>query len=140
VTRFSPGSVRTSVGGAIAHYRELQLAERVVFIGWSTAVLATLVALAGVSTFQAAWAAQTREVCNLTAVSPTYSTVAGDPYQFVATSCGKFEIRPGRATSALEPVALDPIARTGTPSSEGRFVLTFEGWGDGRKLIGAVQH
>jgi hypothetical protein len=141
VTRFTPGSVRTTVSGWIRHYRGLQLAERVVFVTWSTAVLATLLALVGVTTYQAAWASQTREVCNLTAVSPKYSTVAGDRYQFVATSCGKFEIHPGdSATSALEPVAHDPLALTGTPSSEGSYVLTFEGWGDGRKLISAMSH
>jgi hypothetical protein len=131
-----------TVGGWIRHYRGLQLAERVVFVTWSTAVLATLLALVGVTTYQAAWTAQTQnELCSVSSLSPQYSTVAGHQYRFVDTSCGKLEIHPGDSvTRALEPVTLDPIALTGSPSSEGSFVFTYQGWGSGHKLISVQPH
>jgi hypothetical protein len=141
MTRFSPGTVTKSVGGWIRHYRELQLAERIVFTTWSVAVLATLLGLAGVCAYQVAAEQPQREACTVSAVSPDYSTVTGTHYRFVDTSCGKYQIHPGdRATSALEPAAPDSIALTGSPSSGTHFLLTFEGWGSGRKLISAMSH
>jgi hypothetical protein len=146
MTRFSPGSVRTTVGGWIHHYRELQLAERILYTAWSAALLATLLGLVGVATWQVAGSQPQSETCTVTAVSPMYSAVTGTQYRFVDTSCGKYRIRPGdRATSALEPVApdsitSDSIALTGTPSSGVRYVLTFEGWGNDRTLVGAMSH
>jgi hypothetical protein len=137
MTRFTPGSVRTTLRSAIRHYHGLQLAERVVFLTWSTALLVTLLGFVGVTTYQATWTAQTQsELCSVSSVSPQYSTVAGHHYRFVDTSCGKLEIHPGDSvTRALEPVTLDPIALTGSPSSEGNYVFTFQGWGSGHKLI-----
>ena len=141
MTRFSPGSVRTTVGGWIHHYRELQLAERIVFMTWSAALLATLLGLVGVSTYQVAASQPQSETCTVTTLSPIYSTVTGTRYRFVDTSCGKYQIHPGNsATSALEPVAPDSIALTGTPSSGARYVLTFRGSGSDRKLVGAMSH
>jgi hypothetical protein len=141
MTRFSPGTVTKSVGGWIRHYRELQLAERVLYTTWSAAVLATLLGLVGVSAYQVAAEQPQREACTVSAVSPSYSTVSGTRYRFVVTSCGKYQIHPGdSATSALEPAASDSIALTGSPSSGTRYVLTFEGWGSGRKLISAMSH
>jgi hypothetical protein len=146
MTRFSPGSVRTTVGGWIHHYRELQLAERILYTNWSAAILATLLGLVGVATYQVARSQPQSETCTVTAVSPTYSAVSGTRYRYVDTSCGKYRIHPGdRATSALETAAPDSIAPgsialTGTPSSGTRYVLTFEGWGSDRTLVGAMSH
>jgi hypothetical protein len=140
VTRFSPGSVRTAVGGGIRRYRTLQLAERVVFTAWSTAVLATLLGLVVVGTYQVAAAQTESEVCTVGAASPTYSTVNGRQYRFIETSCGKYKIQPGDgATRALEP-APDSIALTGSPSLASRYLLTFRGSGSDRTLIGALSH
>lgn len=138
--RFSPGSVPSIARGWIRQYRELQLTERVVYTTWSAAVLATLLGLVGVGTFQVATSQPHSETCTVSVVSPTYSTVTGDHYRVVITSCGRYSIRPGDgATSALEP-APDSLALTGSPSSATRFVLTFQGSGSDRKLIGAMSH
>ncbi|MDQ1545436.1 MAG: hypothetical protein QOH69_340 [Actinomycetota bacterium] len=138
MTRFSPGSVRSTVGGWVSHYRELQLAERIVYTAWSAALLATLLGLVGVSTYQVAAAQPQTERCTVTAVSPTYSTLAGTHYRVVDTSCGKYQIAPGNsATSALEPVAADSIALTGNPESGRSYLLTFRGWGGDRTLVSA---
>jgi hypothetical protein len=139
MTRFSPGSVRSTVGGWLSHYRELQLAERIVYTAWSAAVLATLLGLVGVSTYQVAAAQPQTERCTVTAVSPAYSTVTGTRYRVVDTSCGKYQIDPGNsATSALEPVAADSIALTGNPESGRSYLLTFRGWGSDRTLVSAI--
>jgi hypothetical protein len=142
MTRFTPGSVRTTLRGAIRHYHGLQFAERVVFTTWSAALLVTLLGLVGVTAYQSAWTAQTlRELCNVSSVSPQYSTVAGAQYRFVDTSCGKLEIHPGDSvTRALEPVTHDALALTGSPSSEGSYVFTYQGWGSGHKLISVQPH
>jgi hypothetical protein len=141
MTRFTPGSVTKSIGSWTSRYRELQLAERILYTTWSAAVLATLLGLVGVSVYQIAAAQPQREACTVSAVSPTYSTVTGTPYQLVETSCGRYQIDPNdRATSALEPAAADSIALTGSPSAGAHYVLTFEGWGAGRKLVGAMSH
>src|SRR5476649_2053093 len=118
MTRFSPGSVRSTVGGWISHYRELQLAERVVYTAWSAALLATLLGLVGVSTYQVAAAQPQTERCTVTMVSPIFSTVTRTHYRVIDTSCGRYQIDPGdSATSALQPLAADSIALTGNPES-----------------------
>ncbi|HEY1531824.1 MAG TPA: hypothetical protein VGF80_13470 [Galbitalea sp.] len=140
MTRNSPGSVLTIVHGWPHRYRELQLAERIVYTTWSAAVLATLLGLVGVGAYQAAVSQPLSETCTVSAVSPAYSTAKGSHYRFVETSCGTYPIHPGdRATSVLEPAA-DSLAFTGTPSSGPRYVLTFTGLGGDRKLVGAVSH
>ena len=141
MTRFSPGSVRTAVGGGIRHYRQLQLAERIIFTAWSAALLATLLGLVGVSTYQVAASQPQSQTCTVTMVSPIYSTVTGTDYRVVNTSCGKYQIDPeNSATSALQPGAPDSIALTGTPTSGRPYILTFEGWGSNRTLVGAMSH
>ena len=141
MTRFSPGSVRSTVGGWISHYRELQLAERIVFTAWSAALLATLLGLVGVSTYQVAAAQPQTERCTVTLVSPIFSTVTGTHYRVVDSSCGKYQIDPGdSATSALQPIAADSIALTGTPESGRSYLLTFQGWGSDRTLVSARSH
>jgi hypothetical protein len=141
MTRFSPGSVTATIGSGIRHYRELELAERIVFTTWSAAILATVLALVGVSVYQVAASQPQSEACTVTAVSPTYSTATGKQYQFVDSSCGKYQIRPGNsATSALERDAPDSLALTGSPSSGAHYVLTFEGWGRDRTLVSAMSH
>jgi hypothetical protein len=141
VTRFSPGSVRSTVGGWISHYRELQLAERIVYTAWSAAVLATLLGLVGVATYQVAAAQPQTERCTVTGVSPSYSTVTGANYRVVDTSCGNYQIDPSdRATSELQPVADDSLALTGTPEAGRSYLLTFKGWGSDRTLVSARSH
>jgi hypothetical protein len=141
MVRFSLGTVTKSIRGWTRHYGELQLVERVLYTTWSAAILATLLGLVGVSAYQVAAEQPQREACTVSAVSPNYSTVTGTRYRFVDTSCGKYQIHPGdSATSALEPLASDSIALTGSPSSSTHYVLTFEGWGAGRKLISAMSH
>jgi hypothetical protein len=141
MTRFSPGSVRATLGGWNHSYRELQLAERIVYTTWSAAFLATLLGLVGVATWQVATTQPQSETCTVTAVSPLYSAVTGTQYRFVDTSCGKYRIHPSdRGTSVLEPAAADSIALTGTPPAATRYVLTFEGWGSGRTLVAAMSH
>ena len=141
MTRFSPGSVRTTVGGWIFHYRELELAERVVFVAWSAAVVATLLGLAGVSTYQAVASQPQRERCTVTMVSAIFTSVTGTHYRVVDTSCGRYEINPGdRATGALRPLAPDSIALTGAPESGLPYILTFRGFGDDRTLVAAMSH
>jgi hypothetical protein len=141
MTRFSPGSVRSTVGGWASRYRRLELAERIVYTAWSAAVLATLLGLVGVSTYQVAAAQPQTERCTVTAVSPIYSTVTETHYRFVDTSCGKYQIDPhNRATSALQPVAADSLALTGNPESGRSYLLTFTGWGSDRTLVSARSH
>ena len=141
MTRFAPGSVRTAVRGWIRNYRELQLAERILYTTWSAAFLATLLGLIGVASYQVAASQPQSETCTVALVSPIYSAVNGTHYRVVETSCGRYRIDPSdRATSALEPAASDSIALTGTPSSGPRYVLTFEGWGSGRTLVRAMSH
>jgi hypothetical protein len=141
MTRFSPGSVLSIVRGWIHRYRELQLAERILYTTWSAAFLATLLGLVAVGAFQVATSQPQSETCTVTAVSPLYSAVTGTQYRFVDSSCGQYRIHPGdRATSALEPAAADSIALTGNPSAATRYVLTFEGWGSGRTLVAAMSH
>ncbi len=141
MTRFSPGSVRSTVRGWISHYRALQLAERIVFTAWSAALVATLLGLVGVSTYQVAAAQPQTERCTVTLVSPIFSTVTGIRYRVVDTSCGKYQIDPGAsATSALQPVAADSIALTGKPETGRSYLLTFQGWGTDRTLVSARSH
>ena len=139
MTRYSPGSVRTTARGWLSHYRALQLTERILYTAWSAAVLATLLGLAGVSAYHVAASQPQRENCSVSLVSPIYATVASSHYRVIVTSCGRYTIHPGdRATSALEP-ARDALAITGSPS-ERRYVLTFHGWGSDRTLVRAMSH
>ena len=108
------------------------------YTAWSAAVLATLLGLVGVSTYQVAAAQPQTERCTVSALSPIYSTVTGTHYRVIETSCGKYEIDPGNsATSVLEPVAADSIALTGSPDSGRSYLLTFHGWGSERTLVSA---
>jgi hypothetical protein len=140
MTRNSPGSVRSLVRGGVLRYRELQPAERIVYTTWAAAVLATVLGLIGVGTYQAAASQPQSETCTVSAVSPTYWSEKGAQYRFVDTSCGTYPIRPGdRATSVLEPAA-DSLAFTGSPTSGPSYVLTFTGWGSCRTLVSAMSH
>src|ERR1700712_4130420 len=99
MTRFSPGSVRTTVGGWFSHYRELQLTERIVFTAWSAALVATLLGLVGVSVYQGVAAQPQSEKCVVSVVSPIYSTVTGAQYRVVESSCGRYEINPAASAT-----------------------------------------
>ena len=141
MTRYSPSSVSSTVRGWIHHYRDLQLAERIVFTAWSAAILATLLGLVGVSIYQGVASAPRSEECLVSMVSPIYSTVTGTQYRIVESSCGRYEINPAAAaTRALQPVAPDSLALTGTPESGRAYILTFTGLGSGRTIVAAMSH